>query len=64
MCIAVGNVSLEDWDLFTWSLGWTGVLEPSFPPRISIALLLMTYEKSHELVGRYSAAGNHEEKGI
>ena len=21
---AVGKVSLEDWDMFTWSLGWTG----------------------------------------
>src|SRR5215475_14173457 len=26
MCIAVGKVSLEDWDMLTWSLGWT-------PPR-------------------------------
>ena len=26
MCIAVGNVSFEDCDMFTWSFGWTGVL--------------------------------------
>ena len=37
-CMAVGKVSLELWLLFTWSFGWTGVLEPSSPPRISIAL--------------------------
>ena len=24
MCIAVGNVSLLDWPMFTWSFGWTG----------------------------------------
>ncbi len=42
MCMAVGKVSLEDWLLFTSSLGWTGVFEPSVPPRISIARLAMT----------------------
>ena len=42
MCIAVGNVSFEDWDMFTWSLGWTGDFEPSSPPAISIARFEMT----------------------
>ena len=37
MCIAVGNVSLDDWDMFTWSLGWH-----SFSPSISLARLAMT----------------------
>src|SRR5215470_558031 len=32
MCMAVGNVSLLDWPMFTWSLGWTGSCEPSVPP--------------------------------
>jgi hypothetical protein len=32
MCIAVGNESFEDCDMFTWSLGWTGVLLPSGVP--------------------------------
>lgn len=34
MCMAVGNVSFELWLLLTWSLGCTGVLEPSFPPEM------------------------------
>lgn len=42
ICIAVGNVSLDDWDLLTWSFGCTGSFEPNFPPKSSIALLLMT----------------------
>ena len=42
MCIAVGKVSLEDWPMLTWSLGWTGVLAPSVPPTSWIARLLMT----------------------
>ncbi len=42
MCIAVGKVSLEDWLTLTWSFGWTGVLEPISPPRISIARLAIT----------------------
>ena len=42
MCIAVGKVSLEDCDRFTWSLGCTGLLEPSSPPAISIARFEMT----------------------
>ena len=37
-------VSLEDCDMLTWSLGWTGFLEPSFPPRISIARFESTFE--------------------
>ncbi len=32
MCIAVGNVSLDDWAMFTWSFGCTGSWEPSVPP--------------------------------
>ena len=40
--MAVGKVSLDDWLILTWSLGWTGVLEPMVPPRISIARLAIT----------------------
>src|SRR5713226_9537842 len=29
MYIADGKVSLDDWDMLTWSLGCTGFLEPS-----------------------------------
>jgi len=36
-CMAVGNVSLDDWDMLTWSFGWIGVLLPSVPPVSSIA---------------------------
>ena len=42
MCIAAGNVSFDDWDMFTSSLGWIGFLEPSSPPAISMARLEMT----------------------
>ena len=42
MCIAVGNVSFEDCDLFTSSFGWMGFFEPSTPPAISIARFEMT----------------------
>ncbi len=42
MCMAVGKVSLEDCDMLTWSLGWTGVLDPMTPPLISMARLEMT----------------------
>ena len=42
MCIAVGNVSFDDCDMFTWSLGWTGFLLPSTPPASSMARLEMT----------------------
>ena len=37
MCMAVGKVSLELWDMFTWSLGWS-----SFPPAISLPRLATT----------------------
>ena len=32
MYIAEGNVSFDDCDMFTWSLGWTGALLPSGVP--------------------------------
>lgn len=35
-------MSLDDWDMLTWSLGCTGVLLPSTPPSISIARFEMT----------------------
>ena len=34
MYIADGKESLDDWDMLTWSLGWTGVLLPSGVPAI------------------------------
>jgi len=34
MCIAEGKESFEDWDMLTWSLGWTGALDPSGVPAI------------------------------
>ena len=40
--MAVGITSLEDWPMLTWSLGWTGSLEPSSPPRIWMARLEIT----------------------
>ena len=40
--IAVGMTSLEDWPMLTWSLGWTGLLAPSSPPRIWMARLEIT----------------------
>ncbi len=40
--MAVGNVSLDDWDMLTSSLGWTGTLEPITPPAISMARLEIT----------------------
>ena len=40
--MAVGKVSLDDWLMLTWSLGWTGFLEPICPPSISMARLEMT----------------------
>ena len=42
ICIAVGKTSLVDCDLFTWSLGCTGVLDPFFPFKSSIALFEIT----------------------
>ena len=31
MCMAVGKVSFDDCDMLTWSLGWTGALDPISP---------------------------------
>ncbi len=42
MCIAVGKVSLDDWPMFTWSLGCTGSCEPSVPPTSWMHRLEMT----------------------
>jgi len=41
ICIAVGNTSFDDYDLFTSSLGCTD-FDPSSPPIISIALFEIT----------------------
>ena len=41
MCIAVGNVSFEDWLRLTSSFGWTS-REPSVPPRSSVARFAIT----------------------
>jgi hypothetical protein len=38
----VGKESLDDADMLTWSLGWTGFLVPIVPPKISIARFEMT----------------------
>ena len=40
--MAPGNTSFEDCDMLTWSLGWTGFLEPRSPPSISMARFEMT----------------------
>ncbi len=42
MCIAVGKVSFDDWPILQWSLGWTGLLPPFLPVRISFARLAIT----------------------
>jgi hypothetical protein len=42
MCMAVGKVSLDDWLMLQWSLGWTGDFEPISPPSISMARLEIT----------------------
>ena len=42
MCIAVGNVSFDDCDMFTSSFGWIGFLEPFSPPASSIARFEIT----------------------
>ena len=42
MCMAVGNVSFDDCDMLTWSLGWIGFLDPMTPPPSSMARLEMT----------------------
>jgi hypothetical protein len=44
-------VSFDDWLMLQWSLGWTGFLEPSSPPSVSMALLEMTWREA-------SRAGN------
>ncbi len=41
-CIAVGKVSFDDCERFTWSFGCTGSFEPILPPRISIARFAIT----------------------
>lgn len=41
-------MSFEDWDMLQWSLGWTGVLDPSSPPRSWIARFEMTWERRGE----------------
>ena len=35
MCMAVGKVSLELWDMFTWSLGWSSFFPASSLPRLA-----------------------------
>ena len=41
--MAVGNVSLVLWPIFTWSFGWIGlILSNRSPPRISIARFEIT----------------------
>ena len=40
--MAVGKVSLDDWAMFTWSLGCTGSFEPSSPPTSWMHRLAMT----------------------
>ena len=42
MCIAVGNVSFDDCDMLTSSLGWIGSFEPMTPPASSMARLEIT----------------------
>ena len=42
MDIAVGNVSFDDWDMFTSSFGWIGSFEPQAPPASSIARFAIT----------------------
>lgn len=44
------HVSLDDWLMLQWSLGWTGFLEPSSPPSVSMALLEMTCSSEARLV--------------
>ena len=42
MCMAVGNVSFDDWPMLTSSLGWTGTLLAKVPPVSWMARLEMT----------------------
>ena len=37
-----GDDVVGDWPMLTWSFGWIGLLEPSSPPRSSIARLEIT----------------------
>ena len=39
--MAEGNTSLEDWEAFTWSLGWT-FFDPLASPSSSAARLAIT----------------------
>ena len=40
--IALGITSFEDWQMLTWSFGWTGLREPISPPSSSIARFAIT----------------------
>ena len=40
--MAVGNTSLDDWPMLTWSLGWTFRPIPRSPPISSLARLAIT----------------------
>src|SRR5512132_766472 len=42
MCMAVGKVSFDDWDMLTSSLGWIGRLLPSSPPASAMARFPIT----------------------
>ena len=42
ICIAVGNVSFEDWPMLQWSFGCTGSFDPMVPPMISMARFAIT----------------------
>jgi len=42
MCIAVGILSFDDWDILIWSLGWSGVFVGSFLPNNWLLLFAMT----------------------
>ena len=55
MCMAAGNVSFDDCDMFTSSFGWMGFLLPITPPAISMARLRDDFVDVH--VGLRAAAG-------
>ena len=42
ICMAVGNVSFDDWDMLTSSFGCTGSFDPSSPPASSMARFEIT----------------------
>ena len=44
MCIAVGKVSLELWDMFTWSLGWTSRFSSAAWQRWEITSLTFIFD--------------------